>query len=560
MLRRLLVALAGASLCVAVLAVGSQAQAHGSRTLVMTRSGFGVAAHPAGVRARAAAGESASTVYQGFKCEVTVGIGANGQTAKNYFTNDSNEFTIAYTEGGSSLLSVTTNCVGKLPPGTVHSTSIVSHAVACRQFDPTSMTAPTIQGYGISTTYPGGLFSETCNTPNYLVKAVVPTGSCSPSSSLGVLALVSGKNVVAYVPKGNWELADTGVSAVNVEGSSITPTDIPTPNAVNSTASDALTGETVGVTNGTDVYTFSGTTLTHTLTDGGSGTLSFSGGFPTTASEAMDATHDRAVIGLSTPSGPGFQFLNLSSNTFGTPFASPSGAISEDPLVDPIRNLLLSPAETGNFEIVDVANPSTPVFYENATGGGELDSAAEDCSTGIALAPAEFSDPSSLFIADLTQAKFTPGTPAGAWTAPSQNQILSESSLSAGPTGIAVAQGTHTGVVTGEFGGNELTGLALPTTSGSGIPAIKDWVSCAIPNTPDGNPWNEGDDPHTVTAYQSPNSGDAIGLFGNGGASWLARVDLTKLLNPSVVPRDTANEACASGTLPSSVVSFIPVP
>jgi hypothetical protein len=123
-----------------------------------------------------------------------------------------------------------------------------------------------------------------------------------------------------------------------------------------------------------------------------------------------------------------------------------------------------------------------------------------------------------------------------------------------------VAQGTHTGVVTGEFGGNALTALALPTSSGSGTPAIRDWVTCSIPNTPDGNPWVEGDDPHTVAAYQSPSSGDAIGLFGNEGADWLARVDLTKLLNPAVVPRDAAGEACTLGTLPSSVVSFIPVP
>ena len=64
-------------------------------------------------------------------------------------------------------------------------------------------------------------------------------------------------------------------------------------------------------------------------------------------------------------------------------------------------------------------------------------------------------------------------------------RVLSNSSLSAGPTGIAVAQGTHLGIVSGEFGGDAITAIRLPATSGSGTPAIQDWVTCSIPATPD---------------------------------------------------------------------------
>ncbi len=391
----------------------------------------------------------------------------------------------------------------------------------------------------------------------------VPPGSCSPSSSL--MVLTKGMNVISYVPKGNWssQAFDTGVSVVNVEGSSIAPTKVPTLSAVNSCAANPLTGLAVCTANDNEVYVLKGTTLAATLHSGGTSVIGFSGGDCTNCGVAIDAIHNSAVIGLSNAGSPAFEFLDLGTDIFGSPFDSPSGAISEDPLIDPIRGFLLSPAENGDFEIADVSNPDSPVFYENATGGGELDSGAEDCSTGIALAPAEGADPSSVFVTDLTEARFSSassGATAGTWTAPSQNQTLAESSLSAGATGIAVAQGTHIGVVTGEFGGNALTALALPTSSGKGTPAMREWVTCSIPNTPDGNIWVEGDDPHTVAAYQSPNSGDAIGLFGNEGATWLARVDLTKLLNPAVVPRDTAGEACAAGTLPPSVVSFIPVP
>jgi hypothetical protein len=402
-----------------------------------------------------------------------------------------------------------------------------------------------------------GLITTACGTP-------VVTGSCQPSSSLSVL--VSGTNVTSYIPKGRWGSGPIGVSVVNVEGTSITPTLIATPGTVNSCASNALTGETVCTENSNNVDFFSGTSKTLTATSGGTGTIFFSGGSCTNCGVAMDASHDQAVIGLSLAGTGGFQFIDLSTATptFGTPFASQAPAtgfagatkISEDVLIDPIRNLALSPNESGNYELVNVATPSTPASFENsAVPGAFLDSAGEDCSTGIALAGAEGSAPSRIFLADLTQATFTAGSPAGTWTdTASQVQTLSESNLSAGASGLAVAQGTHTGVVSGEFGGNQITAIALPTTSGSGTPAITDWVSCGISG------FSAGFDPHTVTAYQSPNTSDAIALLANGGATQLTVVDLTKMLNTTTVPRDVAGHACASGTLPATVVSFITVP
>jgi len=53
---------------------------------------------------------------------------------------------------------------------------------------------------------------------------------------------------------------------------------------------------------------------------------------------------------------------------------------------------------------------------------------------------------------------------------------------------------------------------------------------------------------------------DAIALLANGGASELAVVDLTQMLNTTTVPRTLAGHGCASGTLPATVVSFITVP
>ncbi|HJP91388.1 MAG TPA: hypothetical protein VJ875_05505 [Pyrinomonadaceae bacterium] len=398
----------------------------------------------------------------------------------------------------------------------------------------------------------------------------VVQGSCQPSSSLSVL--VSGTNVVAYVPKGNWGVTfSTGVAAVNVEGASITNTLIPTSSVVNSCASNPLTGQTVCTANNSNVYVIKGTALDpavapNPLNTAGSGTILFSGGSCTNCGVAMDATHNKAVIALSLAGAGGFQFLNLGSSPSLEPaFLSKSpnsiglANISEDPLIDPIRNLLLSASENSSYEIIDVTNSTTPLFFENIISPFEfLDSSGEDCATGIVLAPAEFSGPSHVYIADISNpafAPFTPGSP-GSWTAPAQVQSLSESFLSAGASGIAVAQGTHLGVVTGEFGGNTLTAIALPAVSGGGVtPAISDWVTCGI-----GNGFNNGFDPHTVTAYRSPANGHAIALLANDSANMLAVVDLNNMLDPTIVSRSLAGHGCTIGQLPPSVVSFISLP
>src|SRR5207244_795310 len=225
----------------------------------------------------------------------------------------------------------------------------------------------------------------------------------------------------------------------------------------------------------------------------------------------------------------------------------PGGEISKGILIDPIRNWILSANESGNYEIIKLANQkddkkdnkkdnerkdkdrksakgnnrkddgddddndddegdrSREGFFENTVSQSiSFGSAGEDCSTGIALATVEpFSEPRfDIYIADLTQAVFTPGSP-GTWRAPYRFKVLSE--LDTPPSDIAVAQGTHIGIVA-RMSSNSITAIKLPAVSGSGIPDIKDWVTCTIPAITD-NP------PHTVNAYQSPNTGHATSLI-----------------------------------------------
>jgi hypothetical protein len=363
-------------------------------------------------------------------------------------------------------------------------------------------------------------------TPTSTATAL-PASACVPSSSLSVL--VQGTDVASYVPDGSWSNSTKNVEVVPIEGTGITRATVITPNAVNSCASNSVTGETVCTSNATDVYLINGSTLTSTLTSGAVGTTSFSGGSCATCGVVIDATTNTAFLGLAVTGGAGFQAVDLTAGTLATPITAGT-LITEDIAVDPKLKLLLSPNEDNVYQLLDLA---TGNVFDNAVAGatGEFDSAGEDCTTGIALSTDEGTG--NLIVTDLTQAVFTPGTGGanGTWTAPLQIQNFPEFvSLGAGTSGIAIAPNTHVGVVTGEFGGAGVGAIVLPATSGTGTPAVTDWVRADLPALPDGSAFSTGFDPHTVTAYVSPTSSKATAIIANGGPTFLAVVDLEGLL------------------------------
>ena len=474
------------------------------------------------------------------------------------------------------------------------------------------------------------------------VVATIPPGSCLPSEALSVL-FVNGTNVVAYVPLANWgNGGTTGVAVVDIEGHYLNgsgPHVAATGNDyINSCASEPTLAETVCVSSqhqneSNGVYIIKGNdpfTVTP-LHSGASGTIQFSGSPCENCGIAMDGVNHRAVLGLSDATKPAFQFLDLLTNTFGPLIDPPAGQISEDFLIDPKNNLLLSPGEgltTGtvqscnpvppggchpNYEIADIRPIlSTPIFYENRldtqTGfptSGAPDSAAEDCSSAVALASIESGNQSLVstpFVADLTKATYTIGSPVNTWTDPFPNSQffpLSGSKLGVGgpaPGPIAVAQGgSHIGILAQETGCNPTcpTGIHTDTITAFRLnlppytavnPPFADWVTCNMgPNA--AHPFLQGFDPHTVTAYQSPGTfytpNDPIAVLANrtpwppaGSPDTLAVVDLKLMLDPTVVPRVYVNgidqHICVGGvptgtpgilpqnTTPIPLVRFIP--
>jgi hypothetical protein len=403
---------------------------------------------------------------------------------------------------------------------------------------------------------------SSCSSSSHVKPTATPTAApnaCLPSSSVGVL--VQEKNATAYLPQGSWGGGRAAVNVVPIEtssgiGTGAAPTAVTTGNVPNSCSSNSSTGVTVCAGNNTDVYLLTGTTLTSTLTSGATSDESFSGGSCENCGVVVDSSTNRALltIGLESGGPGGYQFLDLG----GTPsFESPIPAgttTSENVSIDPVRHLVLSPNEASIYQLLNVST-ETPALFNNDLGdtdeGGTYDSAAEDCTTGIALATDEFTG--DLFIADLTQAVFTPGTP-GTWT-DTASQLVNFpefDDFSAGTCGIAVAPGTHLGITVGEFGGDLEGVFQLPSTSGSGTPAFVDYAAFTVPSPPTEEEWSQGNDPHTVTAYVSPNTGKALAVIENNDFSYVAVIDIQAMLS---APRTGAHTV--TNPIPAGIVTFI---
>jgi len=418
------------------------------------------------------------------------------------------------------------------------------------------------------TTYAGSNCSEVAVTHTTAALA-----ACVPTSSLGIIAPVKGPAAVkALVPNASWRTSTTGIQVVQLEtggGPVVTPVSLTTPNPVNSCAGNPATGEGVCVANNTDVYHLSTTNAVTTLTSGANATTSFSGGECENCGVAVNALTNQAVIAMghsATPdlSGTALQTLNLATNTFGTP-RELANHVSEDISIDPTRGFVLSPNEGSNYAIAEINSTTgafTGEFGNLVSGAGEFDSAAEDCTTGIALAAIEFT--SNVYLADLTRATFTAGSPAGTWTAPEAIiglNTIGIPSFAAGTSGITVAPGTsHLATVTGEFGGSTFAVLKLPSTSGSGTPALVDYAATCITG------FNAGFDPHTVSAYTSPNNGKAYTVFANSPPpSELIVADMAAILalprdaGTNTVTGDTGTGSCLdpAGTIGKTVLSTV---
>lgn len=460
--------------------------------------------------------------------------------------------TIAATCGGAPIASTVGDLLKTVGPSTKRVEFLVPGTLAAATYN-----------VSISDSVAGDANFTSSNCSLLKVTRTNPTlSACIPTSSLGVLVPTAPGDVTAYVPKGYWSGSTTGIHVKKIEGALGAGATIATPAVVNSCSSNPATGQTVCVGNNTDVYLITGTALNTTLTSGATGLASFSGGSCHNCGVAINALTNKAVIAGGFPggaSGQGVQLLDLNTNTFGLPFGM-ANPVSENISVDPTRNLILTPGESNNYTILQI-QPDGVTLKElsGPVTGLTNDSAGEDCSTGIAMTPGEFSN--QVFVQDLTQATFG----LTSYTAPNSTVTLTTSySFSAGLSGLTVAPGSgHLGVAMGEFGGASFAVLQLPSTSGTGTPTISDYAVALIPSSPQCGAFSAGFDPHTLTAYTSPNDGKAYGVFvGYAGATpiCLAKVDLAAVLTATRGGLGLSAHDVSAANLPAGALTFFTLP
>ena len=396
----------------------------------------------------------------------------------------------------------------------------------------------------------------------------------------------------------------TGISVVPLSSGG-TKTQIDTPNAVNSCASNPNTGVVVCTSNENDIYIINAATntITTTLQSAGNATYPFfsSGGACVTCGVAVNPADNTAVIGVSTDPTTsagmsGYQVLNLATNTLSSVFTVTGNHGAEAWSIDTDRNLLLSPTENvsfsepdcttttcsgsspigpwsltqpANFQLFDLSLATTPQYDYSETStlldpNSELDTAVQD-NTGVTMVSAEFTG--DMLMTDLSQKTTTGAGNPASWDAPSQLQNLPElgppylydpnwsyngpasSYFISGASAMSIATGSHYGFLEDEFGAGAIGAFILPatTTPGSSTP-VWDWVLASMPNDPvTGTPWQNPYDPHGLAAaYATIGSGDAYGVLMNSTYNATQQLSFADVNGNSSIPYSRTSVAVVS--------------
>ena len=237
--------------------------------------------------------------------------------------------------------------------------------------------------------------------------------------------------------------------------------------------------------------------------------------------------------------------------------------VSENIPVDPTRSLILSAGEGENYTLVQIQSNGTLKEFDSSLSLPALKTtlSAEDYSHRHR----DYSGRVYEYRRDGESERYH--IRGHHVLENNANATLSTAySFSAGLSGSAVAQGSgHLAVVTGEFGGNTFAVLQLPSTPGVHTPALVDYAVASIPGSAACGGFNAGFDPHTITAYTSPNTGHSYAVFAgySGGVpNCLAVVDMTMVINPAISIRGGSGFGAhdvSPANLPAAAVAFFPL-
>lgn len=216
---------------------------------------------------------------------------------------------------------------------------------------------------------------------------------------------------------------------------------------------------------------------------------------------------------------------------------------------NPSTDQIWSPQEQTNSEEEDLVDVTSGTWYaltpSISTTLTEPDAGAVDSSTNVAMSIDEFSGNTAVI--PLSSAVLTTPTPAPSASPPAGT--FTDANVTTEPimndagcetNAVSIDPTNHIAFLSGEFSSPDCVGaVQLPATAPTTpfTPAQYMWIP-ALPNTPDGNRFDSALDPHVAATFYLPGNGDLYGLVFNYSRSYIAVVDITKLL---VAPGSTAD-------------------
>ncbi|GAC1657944.1 MAG: hypothetical protein NVS9B12_10300 [Vulcanimicrobiaceae bacterium] len=296
-------------------------------------------------------------------------------------------------------------------------------------------------------------------------------------------------------------------------------------------------------------------TVTSTYTTDASVLLSFTGGECIICGAAYDAADDGVIL----PTANGYELY--SAPPANALVKTIPASVSENFGYNAVTNQVWSPhypgqGSTTGFDLADMAAGKLYTLTPNPTVS-EPDQGSVDNGTNIGITSEEFSN--NVFLLPFSLAALDSPAP-GQFSDPFGAMSLSSTLSAACSTmldDIAVDSVAHLAFFTGEFCSPGPIGVAqMPSASGP-TPTISDWSFVNVPNVPAGVAWNEAHDPHAVAAFNLPPICADCGAIFNLDRSYLAIVDLKKLL---AAPRDTVDIHLVASTydlICNGVVTFI---
>ncbi|MHB8177129.1 MAG: hypothetical protein ACYDA5_01030 [Vulcanimicrobiaceae bacterium] len=285
-----------------------------------------------------------------------------------------------------------------------------------------------------------------------------------------------------------------------------------------------------GIINVVDLTSGTPTFVRSITTDASASTVSFSGAYCYICGVAWDGK-DNAII-ISTANG--YEFYDPGTASGKQVIATIPAPISENFGYNSATDQIWSPTYT-EVDLVDVAS-RTWYTLTGASISSDWDGGAVDSSTNIGMAVDESPTYDSFVPLDSANAILSTPPPAagtaGTFTDANANATTTTSDAGCRSTAFAIDSTTHLAFLSGEFSTPDCVGvIQLPSAPLTAPFTPTTWMFIpAMPNTPDGNPFQSADDPHVAMTFYIPGSSDLFGAIFNYTRSYVAVVDITKLL------------------------------